>query len=180
VLPIGQGGAHRSRSAVADAVGALVADVLIMFAEVPQARRPMTKERDLRHQRPVFVLQVVPQFGRYPRRADRAGIPTPRRVIEGVLEPPLRGASYLNWFASTNRNIDWPLWRCIRAGGCTIASRYGVAMLMVIRMVSIFCDFNQGSQHLHVFNTYEATRCPASAVCSARPAWTSYHSFGTF
>ena len=85
MLLVGERGSGGRRSAVANAVGAPTADILIMLAEVPQAGWPVAEEGDVRHKRPIFVLQVVPQFGRYARRGDRAGVPALCSFIEGLV-----------------------------------------------------------------------------------------------
>src|SRR5438309_706453 len=80
----------RRRRAVADPVGALSADVLVVLVEVPQSCRPVTQEHHVGDERPVFLLDLVPEFGGQPRSGDGACVPTPGRLVEGVLRSALR------------------------------------------------------------------------------------------
>ena len=82
VLLVGQRRAHRGRSAVADAISAVAADELIMLVEVPQAARPVGDEGDIGHQRPVFGLDLVPQFGGHAGGGDGAGVPAPGGLLD--------------------------------------------------------------------------------------------------
>ena len=89
MLAVGQCRAHRCRRLVADARSALRADVVVMLAEVPQARGPGTDEAVVRNQRPIVVLDLRPQFRREPRRADGAGVPGQRRQFTIAFAVPL-------------------------------------------------------------------------------------------
>src|SRR5258708_17814199 len=75
MLLISEGCAHGSGSLVADARAALRADVVIGSAEVPQPRGPGTHEAVVRHERPVFILDLSPQFSRKACGADGALVP---------------------------------------------------------------------------------------------------------
>src|ERR1700685_4564810 len=75
MLAISQRRPYRGRSAIADAGAALAANVLVMFFEIPQPRRPGALEIVGGYQRPILVLDLSPQFSRKPRRGDGAGIP---------------------------------------------------------------------------------------------------------
>src|SRR5260370_18564132 len=75
VLLIGEGCAHSRGSLVADARAALRADIVIGFAEVPQPRGPGTDEAVVRNERPVFILDLSPQFGGKAGGADGALVP---------------------------------------------------------------------------------------------------------
>src|SRR5215467_10424403 len=76
VLLVGQSGADSRGRAISDAISAATADELVMFVEVPQPGGPVTDEIQGGHERPVFVLDLVPQLGRQARSAHRARIPT--------------------------------------------------------------------------------------------------------
>ena len=62
------------------------ADELMMLVEGPQTMRPVGEAGIARHERPVFVLDLLPDFGRETRRADRARIP---RIGRGLREHAL-------------------------------------------------------------------------------------------
>src|SRR3989442_14903523 len=47
----------------------------MMLVKGPQTMRPVGKAGIARDERPVFVLDLLPDFGRETRRADRARIP---------------------------------------------------------------------------------------------------------
>src|SRR5439155_3691496 len=85
VLPVSQRRAHRGRRAVTNAICAVASNKLIMFGEVPQPGRPPALEHNIRHERPVFILDLVPQLGGQAGRGDRAGVPTPSRFLQGLL-----------------------------------------------------------------------------------------------
>ena len=68
--------ADRRRRAVADAAAAGMAEPLIRLVEVPQPARPAAAVAVVaRDERPVLVLDLRPELGAQPRRADRARIP---------------------------------------------------------------------------------------------------------
>src|SRR5262249_4341731 len=76
VLLVGQRGADRRWRAITDATAARVARPLVWFAEVPEPARPNSGFAVIvRDQRPIFVPNHSPQFGRNTRRAHRTGIP---------------------------------------------------------------------------------------------------------
>src|ERR1700737_5092130 len=68
-------GAHRCRQTVADASSPGSTDELMMLVEGPQTMRPVGEAGIAGHERPVFVLDLLPNFGRETGRADRARIP---------------------------------------------------------------------------------------------------------
>src|SRR5207249_990623 len=68
-------GAHRRGQTVTDAGATGSADELMMLAEGPETMRPVGEAGVARHERPVFVLDLLPDFGRETRRADRARVP---------------------------------------------------------------------------------------------------------
>src|SRR2546422_10619150 len=90
VFFVGKRGAHSGRRTVADPIGSVPADELIMFLEIPEPRRPPALEDNFGYQRPVFILDLVPDFGRHARCGDRAGVPTPRRFLESPFLQALR------------------------------------------------------------------------------------------
>src|SRR5690349_435116 len=89
VLLIGERRPNRSRRAVTDAICAVAADEMIRLVKIPQAQRPPTDERGIGDKRPVFFLDLIPDFGGEPRRADRAGIPTGGSQVEIAVPVPL-------------------------------------------------------------------------------------------
>src|SRR5207247_10386160 len=74
-------GAHRRGQTVTDAGATGSADELMMLVKGPQTMRPVGEAGIARHERPVFVLDLLPDFGRETRRADRARIPRIRRGL---------------------------------------------------------------------------------------------------
>src|ERR1035438_1993748 len=76
VFLIRQGRAYGGGGLIADAGAALGSYIVIGLVEVPQARGPRTDEAIVRNQRPIFVFDLSPEFGRQARAAYRAGVPT--------------------------------------------------------------------------------------------------------
>src|SRR6058998_1208267 len=74
-LAMRERGAHRGGQTVTDAGATGSTDELMMLVEGPQTMRPVGEAGIARHERPVFVLDLLPDFGRETRRADRARIP---------------------------------------------------------------------------------------------------------
>ena len=60
---VGDGGSQRGRRKITDAFAARAADELIMLGEIPKAQRPVAHPERIRHERPIFVLDLTPQFG---------------------------------------------------------------------------------------------------------------------
>ena len=77
MFPVRERGAHGGGRVIADAFAAGAADVLVVLREIPQPQRPVHPAGD---KRPVFVFDLRPQFHRQACCADRARVPSVRRV----------------------------------------------------------------------------------------------------
>ena len=58
-----------------------------MLVHRPQPVRPVEANAGYRHQRPIQILDLRPDFHRHTRRGDRARIPGQRRSLPGALAP---------------------------------------------------------------------------------------------
>ena len=74
VFAIGQRRANRGGRLIADAIGSVAADVLVVLGEIPQAQGPIAEESHVGDQRPVFAFEGVPQLGGDAGGADGAGV----------------------------------------------------------------------------------------------------------
>src|SRR5437667_10476811 len=76
VLLIGERRANGRRRAITNAAATRVAEPLIRFVEVPEPARPHASLAVVvRHERPIFIPDLRPYFGRDACRTQRAGVP---------------------------------------------------------------------------------------------------------
>src|SRR5437016_6382021 len=63
------------RRTIPDTISTRATEELVMLGEIPQFQRPVLEEREIRHKRPVFVLDQRPQFRSHTGSADRTVVP---------------------------------------------------------------------------------------------------------
>ena len=76
----------RGRGQIADAFAARAADELIMLREIPKAQRPVADPERIGHQRPIFILDLSPQFRRQARGGNGTGVPGVRSGGSGLIQ----------------------------------------------------------------------------------------------